>query len=51
MYRATSLEVTLRRQEQLREAEYRRWTATIRRTDRRSSRIARALGLQAATAR
>ena len=45
MYRVTSLEITLRRREQLREAEYRRWTATVRRTDRRSNRIARAFGL------
>jgi hypothetical protein len=51
VYHATALEVTLRRQEQLRDAEYRRWAATVRRPDRRSSRIARALGLQAATAR
>jgi hypothetical protein len=51
MYRATALEVTLRRQEQLREAEARRRAESIRRTDRRRSRIARVLGLVAATVR
>jgi hypothetical protein len=51
MYRATSLEVNLRRQELLRDAEYRRWATTVRRTDRRSSRIARALGLRPASGR
>jgi hypothetical protein len=43
--------VTLRQQEQLREAAYRRWAATARRTDRSSSRIARALGLRPALGR
>ena len=50
MYRTTSLEVTLRRQEQLREAEYRRWATTVRRTGS-GSRIARVLGLSKATSR
>lgn len=48
MYRATPLEVTLRRQELLRDAEARRRAATVRQADRRPSRIARVLGLQAA---
>jgi hypothetical protein len=46
MYRTTTLEVKLRRQEQLRDAEYRRWASKVRRPDRRPSPIARALGLQ-----
>jgi hypothetical protein len=50
VYRPSTLEVTLRRQEQLRDAEQRRWAATVRRTDRRSNRITRALGLRGSLA-
>jgi len=50
MFRTSSLEVTFRRQEQLREAEYRRFAATIRRPERHS-RIARVLGLRPASGR
>lgn len=51
MYRMTTLEVNLRRQEQLREAEYRRWAATVRRPGQSGSRIARALGLRPTSSR
>ncbi len=51
MFRTTSLEVNLRRQEQLREAEYRRWADQVRRQDRRPSTIERALGRRLAAAR
>ena len=51
MYRPTTLEITLRRQEQLRDAEHRRWAATVRNTDRRSIRIMRTLGLRGSLAR
>jgi hypothetical protein len=50
MHRPSDLEVKLRQQDQLREAEYRRLVATARRSDR-SNRIARALGLRALVAR
>lgn len=46
MFRPSHFEVSLRQQEQLRNAEYRRWAAAARRTER-SGRIARALGLPA----
>jgi hypothetical protein len=51
MFRTSQLEVTLRHQEQLRDAEQRRWAATVRRTDDRSTRITRALGLRGSLAR
>jgi hypothetical protein len=50
VFRHSTLEVTLRHQEQLRDAEQRRWAATVRRTDR-SNRITRALGLRGSLAR
>jgi len=51
MFRTTTYEVSLRRQELLREAEYRRWASTVSRPNRRPSRIARALGLSTGKAR
>jgi hypothetical protein len=42
----TPFEVSLRQQEMLREAQHRRWVASIRRKEQRTSRIAQALGLR-----
>ena len=46
MNRITTLEVALKQREMLRAAEHRRWAASVRRPERRQSRIARALGLR-----
>ena len=46
MFRPLDIEVSLRQQEQLRNAEHQRWAAAARRTER-SGRIARAFGLPA----
>jgi hypothetical protein len=50
MFRTTTLEVSLRQRELLREAANRRLASTVRRPDRRPSRIALALGLSTAPA-
>jgi hypothetical protein len=50
MFRPSDIEVALRQQDQLREAEYRRLAAKARRTPN-SNRIARAIGLLASIAR
>jgi hypothetical protein len=46
MNRITTLEVSLKQREMLRAAEQRRWVASVRRAERRQSRIERALRLR-----